>query len=86
MPTYEYECTKCGHRFELFQNIKDEPVKTCPKCGKKVERLIGGAGVIIFRGSGFYCTDYPKSHKRHEPEKKAPPVCPKAKEGCSGCS
>jgi putative FmdB family regulatory protein len=86
MPTYEYECSECGHRFELFQNIKDQPLKTCPKCGKKVNRLIGTGGGIIFRGSGFYCTDYPKKPKRQEPAKKENPTCPKAKEGCSGCS
>lgn len=59
MPTYEYECPKCGHRFEKFQSISDPPVKTCPKCrGRKVKRLIGTGAGIIFKGSGFYGTDY----------------------------
>ncbi len=59
MPTYEYECPKCGHRFEKFQGINDPPVKVCPKCkGRKVKRLIGTGGGIIFKGSGFYSTDY----------------------------
>ncbi|MFC1528468.1 FmdB family zinc ribbon protein [Candidatus Latescibacterota bacterium] len=58
MPTYEYKCAECGHEFELFQNMTDEPVKTCPKCHGKVERLIGGGAGLIFKGSGFYSTDY----------------------------
>ncbi len=59
MPTYEYECPKCGHRFEKFQGINDPPVKTCPECrGRKVKRLLGTGGGIIFKGSGFYATDY----------------------------
>ena len=59
MPTYDYECNACGHAFELFQSIKAAAVKKCPKCGKlKVRRLIGIGAGIIFKGSGFYCTDY----------------------------
>jgi len=59
MPTYEYECDACGHRFEKFQSIKARPVKTCPECAKtSVRRLIGSGGAIIFKGSGFYTTDY----------------------------
>lgn len=58
MPTYEYECTKCGKHFELFQSIKAEPVKKCPKCKGKVKRLLGAGAGIIFKGSGFYETDY----------------------------
>ena len=61
MPTYEYECKSCNHRFEEFQNITDEPLKVCPKCGKTVRRLIGGGMGIIFKGSGFYTTDYKRS-------------------------
>ncbi len=57
MPTYDYECTQCGHTFEAFQNMSDEPLKKCPECGKKVRRLIGGGVGIIFKGSGFYVTD-----------------------------
>lgn len=60
MPTYEYECTACGHRFEKFQSIKAEPVKRCPKCRCKVKRLLGAGAGIIFKGSGFYITDYRK--------------------------
>ena len=58
MPTYEYECTKCGHVFERFQSMLDEPVKRCPKCRCKVRKLIGSGAGIIFKGSGFYQTDY----------------------------
>lgn len=58
MPTYEYECQKCHHHFEQFQGIKDEPIKRCPKCKGKTKRLIGTGAGIIFKGSGFYLTDY----------------------------
>jgi putative FmdB family regulatory protein len=57
MPTYEYECTKCGYNFEVFQAMSDEPLKTCTKCGKEVRRLILGGAGVIFKGSGFYVTD-----------------------------
>jgi putative FmdB family regulatory protein len=59
MPTYEYACRACGHEFEEFQSIKAEPIAVCPKCRKrKVERLIGTGGAVIFKGGGFYETDY----------------------------
>ena len=58
MPTYEYKCTECGHEFELFQSMTDKPVKICPECCGKVKRLIGGGAGLIFKGSGFYTTDY----------------------------
>jgi len=57
MPTYDYECQSCGHIFEVFQNMSDPPLTKCPKCSKKVKRLIGGGLGIIFKGSGFYSTD-----------------------------
>jgi putative FmdB family regulatory protein len=57
MPTYEYECKKCGHNFEVFQSMSDEPLKHCVKCGNEVRRLIFGGAGIIFKGSGFYVTD-----------------------------
>jgi putative FmdB family regulatory protein len=57
MPTYEYECKKCSHHFEVFQSMSDEPIKKCPKCGKTVRRLISGGAGVIFKGSGFYVTD-----------------------------
>ena len=60
MPTYEYECRKCGHRFEEFQRIVDPPVKNCPKCKCRncVEQIISGGSGLIFKGSGFYITDH----------------------------
>jgi putative FmdB family regulatory protein len=57
MPTYSYECKSCGHNFDVFQNMSDEPVKVCPECGREVRRLIKGGTGIIFKGSGFYVTD-----------------------------
>jgi putative FmdB family regulatory protein len=58
MPTYDYECTKCGHQFEKFQAMSDPLVKTCPKCKGKVKRLIGAGAGLLFKGEGFYITDY----------------------------
>jgi putative FmdB family regulatory protein len=59
MPTYEYKCTACGHAFEQFQSMTAPPVKRCPQCGKaKVKRLLGTGAGVIFKGSGFYTTDY----------------------------
>lgn len=59
MPTYDYACSACGHRFEEFQSISAEPLKKCPACKKsKLERLIGPGAGVIFKGSGFYQTDY----------------------------
>lgn len=59
MPTYEYVCPKCHHAFELFQSMRDEPLKKCPKCNKAgVKRLVGGGAGLIFKGTGFYITDY----------------------------
>jgi putative FmdB family regulatory protein len=59
MPTYDYECGACGHKFEKFQSMSSKPVRKCPVCGKsKVKRLLGIGAGVIFKGSGFYCTDY----------------------------
>ena len=67
MPTYDYRCKKCGHAWELFQSIKADAVKKCPACGKaQAERVIGPGPAILFKGSGFYLTDY-----RSESYKKA---------------
>ena len=61
MPTYEYVCPKSSHEFELFQSMRDEPLKKCPKCKKLgVKRLVGGGAGLIFKGTGFYITDYKK--------------------------
>lgn len=87
MPTYEYECQNCGYVFEEFQNITAPPIKKCPKCNKgKVKRLIGAGSGIIFKGSGFYATDYRKDKsKKDEPK---PDTCPLTKQknpDCSSC-
>jgi putative FmdB family regulatory protein len=59
MPTYEYKCFACNHTFERFQSITADPVKRCPECGKaKVKRLLGTGAGFVFKGSGFYITDY----------------------------
>lgn len=80
MPTYDYECTKCKNKFEVFQSMKDKPNAVCPKCKAKAQRLIGSGSGIIFKGTGFYHTDY----KTKKDTKKN--VCPKEKsDGCKGC-
>lgn len=67
MPTYDYECDACAHKFEHYQGINDEVLKKCPECKKnKLRRLIGKGGAVVFKGSGFYQTDY-----RSESYKKA---------------
>ncbi len=58
MPTYDYECGNCGHVFEAFQSISEKPLSKCPKCRGKVKRCIGAGAGVIFKGSGFYQTDY----------------------------
>ena len=80
MPTYDYECKSCGHTFELFQRITAHHIKSCPKCKGKVKRLIGNGAGIIFKGSGFYHTDYKSKNNGSS--------CPidKNKPACSGCN
>lgn len=59
MPTYDYKCNDCGHEFETYQSMKDDKLTVCPNCGKNaLVRLIGAGGGLIFKGSGFYLTDY----------------------------
>ena len=72
MPTYEYKCTKCGHLFEAFQKMSDPPVDKCPKCGGPVERIISGGTGLIFKGSGFYITDYKKAGAKKDSPKDSP--------------
>lgn len=76
MPTYEYLCDACKHAFEQYQPITAKAIKKCPKCGKqKVRRLISSGGGVLFKGKGFYQTDYrPKSY--HEAAKKEKPETP----------
>lgn len=75
MPTYEYECSNCGHHFEKFQMMNDERLKSCPRCQEPLRRLIGAGSGIIFKGAGFYATDYRKT--------KPSPVSKKASESSS---
>lgn len=84
MPTYEYECTNCNKNFEIFQKITDKALDKCPKCHKKISRLIGGGSGIIFKGSGFYATDYRKSSGKSSSKAKSG-SCSSAKDGCSSC-
>ncbi len=66
MPTYDYQCTKCGYKFHLFQAITAKPKTRCLKCKSIAQRLISGGGGIIFKGSGFYVTDYKKKEQREQ--------------------
>ena len=80
MPTYDYRCTGCDHEFERFQSMSDKLLRKCPECGElKLKRLIGSGGAVIFKGSGFYQTDY-----RSESYKKAAEADKKKQETKSG--
>ena len=65
MPTYGYQCEKCGHQFQVFQKMSDAPVSTCPECRGKVKRLLYPVGVV-FKGSGWHITDYRKPEKSEQ--------------------
>ena len=84
MPTYEYKCAKCKKKFDHFQRMSDPMLEKCPKCGApKPERLIGAGAGLIFKGSGFYATDYKKSGKsKTKPE---PSGCEMSKECKKDC-
>jgi putative FmdB family regulatory protein len=83
MPTYEYECLSCKHKFEILQSITAKPKTKCPQCGKKLKKLISSTAGFIFKGAGFYATDYKKAGKSADSSLAAP--CPKANAGCAGC-
>lgn len=87
MPTYEYECEKCGYKFEIFQKMTEPPVDTCPECkSKSVKRIIGVGGGIIFKGPGFYTTEYrSEEYKRKEREEKMA-ASGSSSSKCSTCS
>jgi len=74
MPTYEYQCEKCGLKFERFQSIKEEPIKECPECSGIVKKLISAGVGIIFKGSGFYITDYRSENYEKEEKKEKEPA------------
>ena len=90
MPTYEYRCGKCGEAFERFQSITSDPVADCPHCGGKdtVERLISGGSGLIFKGSGFYITDYRSSsyEASAKKDKDSSSPSPKSSDGASSDS
>ncbi len=78
MPTYEYKCNACDHRFELFQSMKDGPKRKCPRCGKNaLERLIGTGAAVLFKGSGFYQTDYRSDAYKKSAESETKAASPK---------
>ena len=89
MPTYEYICEKCDHQFDVFQSIKDNALTTCPqdKCGMKkwgkgkVKKMIGSGAGLIFKGSGFYITDYRSESYKEAAKKDAPPSADKGDKG-----
>lgn len=74
MPTYDYECDECGHKFELFQAISEPVKRKCPECGKlRLRRLFGTGAAVVFKGSGFYQTDYrSESYKKGAEKDKKP--------------
>ncbi len=72
MPTYEYKCNKCGYKFERSQSITEAPLKRCPKCKGAIKRLIGSGSGIIFKGAGFYATDYRSTSYKEAREKDKP--------------
>ncbi|MBX3406008.1 MAG: hypothetical protein KF869_04510 [Phycisphaeraceae bacterium] len=79
MPTYEYACTSCKHQFEEFQSIKAPALKKCPECGKNaLERLVGTGAALIFKGSGFYKTDYRSEAYKKAAEAESKPATPAA--------
>jgi len=91
MPTYEYRCEACRHEFEEFQSMTSEPIRKCPSCGKRrVKRLLGMGGAVIFKGSGFYATDYRSKSYKEAAKKDAPPAAAAkdaapASSPCDGC-
>lgn len=83
MPTYQYECEACGHNFEHMQSMTDKKLKKCPKCAKQtLIRHIGTGGGVIFKGTGFYETDY----KRKDPAPASPAAKPAGGGGCGSGS
>ena len=69
MPTYQYHCPECGHDFEEFQSITEEPIETCPSCGEKPHRVISGGAGFVLKGTGFYATDYRSAEYKKEASK-----------------
>jgi putative FmdB family regulatory protein len=74
MPTYQYRCKDCQYEFEEFQNITAEPIDKCPRCGGPAERVISGGAGLLFKGDGFYITDYRSSGYKNDAKKDKPPT------------
>ena len=72
MPTYQYRCKDCQYEFEEFQNITEPPLDKCPRCGGPAERVISGGAGLLFKGNGFYITDYRSSSYKKDAKKDAP--------------
>lgn len=85
-PTYEYECLKCKKQFDQFQSIKDAPLKKCPQCRGKVRRLISTGGGLLFKGSGFYTTDYRSENYKQGAKAEPKPKTEAAKTPAAGAA
>ncbi|MDD5217694.1 MAG: zinc ribbon domain-containing protein [Candidatus Omnitrophica bacterium] len=84
MPTYDYRCSACQYQFEKFHSITAKPIKKCPKCGKmSVKRLISSGAGVLFKGSGFYQTDYRSKNYKESARKES---SSKDSSGCKSCS
>ncbi len=86
MPTYEYECGKCRHVFEIFQGINDDALTDCPECSGELRRVIHGGAGLVFKGSGFYITDSRGSAtggRKGSQEKESTPPCKNADKSCA---
>ena len=85
MPTYEYQCSECGHTFEEFQSITAAAIRRCPECNKnKVQRLIGCGSALIFKGKGFYQTDYRSDNYKKAAEAEKPQASSSKKDSVGG--
>ncbi|MBL8899229.1 MAG: zinc ribbon domain-containing protein [Planctomycetes bacterium] len=86
MPTYQYACASCGHRFEEFQRITADALTECPKCRTAaLKRLIGAGGGVIFKGSGFYVNDYARAGKSGGEKSDSSSTSPSAEKSCGSC-
>ncbi len=80
MPTYEYQCQSCGYQVEYFQSIKEDPRTECPRCQGELKRMVSNGAGLIFKGTGFYITDYKKRDDKSKPNSSRKPVKSSAKE------
>jgi len=81
MPTYQYRCKSCGHEFEQYQSIIDDPISVCPKCGKPPHRIITGGAGFLLKGSGFYATDYRSASYKKAAQADSSPAPSETKSG-----